>query len=540
MKYIKLALVFTAIGMLSYSCSEKPPKPGTENSSVISFEQKELHDTDYRPNVHFTPKEHWMNDPNGMFYLKGVYHLFFQYYPDGNTWGPMHWGHATSKDLVTWEEQPIALAPDDKGYIFSGSAVVDTENTSGFGTKDNPPVIAMFTYHDPQKEKDGDLAFQSQAIAYSLDQGKTWTKYSANPVIENPGIRDFRDPKMVWDAAHKQWVMVLAAHDETWFYVSKDLKKWTKTFAFGKDLGAHGGVWECPDFFPMSVEGSNEVRWVLIQSLNPGGYNGGSGTQYFVGDFDGTKFTLVDAMKKVPAEHTYWLDFGKDNYAGVTFSNIPKSDGRTIYVGWMANWEYAQEVPTKTWRSAMTLPRELKLFDENGTYRLRSQPVKELYSFASANLNEKSNYEEIKNKKLLISKEACDLSKCVATFTIPEVKKSQTYGFELTSAEDTLKFGFEGLKNRFFLDRSHMPNAQFHPKFAEDISYAPRLSNSETLQVTIVLDKTSIEIFYDNGETVMTEIFFPKYPLTQWFALPSNESFRMEHLKINQLKLKAE
>lgn len=245
----------------------------------------------FRPSFHFTPEEHWMNDPNGMFYLDGTYHLYYQYYPEGNVWGPMHWGHATTKDLINWEHQDIALKPDEKGYIFSGSAVVDLENTSGFGNDSIPPVIAMFTYHDPEGEKAGDIDYQSQAIAYSNDSGYTWTKYQDNPVIPNPGLKDFRDPKMLRDTINDQWLMVLSANDRSFFYASENLKDWKKISEFGLNTGAHNGVWECPDFFPMKVEGSDEIKWVLIQSLNPGGYNGGSGTQYFVGDFDGKQFT---------------------------------------------------------------------------------------------------------------------------------------------------------------------------------------------------------------------------------------------------------
>jgi levanase/fructan beta-fructosidase len=252
----------------------------------------------YRPNFHFTPKKGWMNDPNGMFYKNGYYHLYYQHYPDSNVWGPMHWGHAISTDMITWVEKPIALYPDEKGYIFSGSAVVDEKNTSGFGTLENPPIVAMFTYHDMVKEKVGAINYQSQGIAYSLNEGLTWTKYEQNPIIKNPNIKDFRDPKITWDAIHQQWLMVLASGDEVYFYTSKNLKDWNKISEFGKRIGAHGGVWECPDFFPMIVEGSDDYKWVLLQSINPGGPNGGSATQYFVGDFDGKKFTLDESSLK--------------------------------------------------------------------------------------------------------------------------------------------------------------------------------------------------------------------------------------------------
>ena len=231
----------------------------------------------YRPAYHFSPAAHWMNDPNGMVYYQGTYHLFFQYYPDGMVWGPMHWGHATSANLTSWKEQPIALYPDSLGYIFSGSAVVDARNTSGFGRNGQPPLVAIFTHHDPKGEKKGTETFQNQSLAYSLDAGKTWTKYAGNPVLKNPGVHDFRDPKVSWYEAGKQWVMTLATKDRITFYTSPNLKDWTKASEFGEKLGAHGGVWECPDLFPMTLNG--KTHWVLLVNLNPGGPNGGSGTQ---------------------------------------------------------------------------------------------------------------------------------------------------------------------------------------------------------------------------------------------------------------------
>ncbi|HWS60197.1 MAG TPA: glycoside hydrolase family 32 protein, partial [Flavobacterium sp.] len=340
-------MIFTTI----FSCKEG-------SLTDKKYTEEEL----YRPNFHFTPKKGWMNDPNGMFYYNGYYHLFYQYYPDSNVWGPMHWGHAISTDLITWTEKPIALYPDEKGYIFSGSAVVDLKNTSGFGSLENPPIVAMFTYHDPKKEKSGEINTQSQGIAYSLDEGLTWKKYEANPIIKNPNIKDFRDPKMTWDNIHKQWLMVLAAGDKTIFYASKNLKDWELLSDFGKNIGAHGGVWECPDFFPVHVDGSDEYKWVLLLSINPGGPNGGSATQYFVGDFDGKTFTLDKTFSQdIKEKQALYIDYGRDNYAGVTWSNISEVDGRKLFVGWMSNWQYAEKVPTEKWRSSMTIPRELVL-----------------------------------------------------------------------------------------------------------------------------------------------------------------------------------
>ncbi len=307
-----------------------------------------------------------MNDPNGMVYSKGVYHLFFQYYPDSTVWGPMHWGHATSTDLMHWDEKQIALYPDNLGYIFSGSAVIDSNNTSGLGENGNSPIIAIFTSHDTTGEKAGTIDFQTQSVAYSLDQGVSWQKYKGNPVLRNPGIRDFRDPKISWYAPQQKWIMTLATQDRITFYSSKNLIDWTRESEFGKENGAHGGVWECPDLFHLDYNGKKV--WVLLVSINPGGPNGGSATQYFIGDFDGSIF-------KVSHTNTRWIDYGPDNYAGVTWAN---TGDRKIFLGWMSNWLYADKVPTIKWRSAMTLPRDLHVEKIGTEYYLQSTPINEL------------------------------------------------------------------------------------------------------------------------------------------------------------------
>src|SRR5690606_13223753 len=303
----------------------------------------------HRPQTHFSPKETWINDPNGMVYFAGTYHLFYQHYPDSTVWGPMHWGHATSTDLVHWKHQPIALYPDSLGYIFSGSAVVDSNNTSGFGKDGRIPLVAIFTHHDPKAREAGKNNYENQSIAYSLDSGKTWTKYAHNPVVRNPGIVDFRDPKVTWYEPDKKWIMTLATKDRITFFSSKNLKEWTKESEFGEKLGVHTGVWECPDLFPMNYNG--ETIWILIVSIGDGGPNGGSATQYFTGHFDGQKFIASDSTIK-------WIDYGPDNYAGVTWSN---TGDRKIFLGWMSNWRYASRVPTVKWRSAMTILRDLSL-----------------------------------------------------------------------------------------------------------------------------------------------------------------------------------
>ncbi|MGB4846778.1 MAG: glycoside hydrolase family 32 protein, partial [Saprospiraceae bacterium] len=335
-------------------------------SSVSAQTGTEQNNEPYRPKFHFSPKAHWMNDPNGLVFHNGVYHMFYQYYPDGMVWGPMHWGHATSKDLINWEEQKIALYPDSLGYIFSGSAVFDEFNTCGLGKNHKAPLVAIFTQHNQTGKEAGLNNFENQCMAYSNDEGKSWTKYAHNPVLKNPGLKDFRDPKVMWYPLGKKWVMSLATGDHVTFYTSRDLKNWSKESEFGQAIGAHGGVWECPDLFPLDYNGKQV--WVLLVSFNPGAPNGGSTTQYFLGDFDGKVFTPSDTT-------TRYMDYGPDHYAGVTFSN---TSHRRILIGWMSNWQYAQVVPTDPWRSAMTIPRELDLKDVDGKLYLISNPVAEL------------------------------------------------------------------------------------------------------------------------------------------------------------------
>ncbi|MFM7629747.1 MAG: glycoside hydrolase family 32 protein [Algoriphagus sp.] len=442
----------------------------------------------FRPGYHFSPKQGWMNDPNGLVYVDGEYHLFFQYNPDSTVWGPMHWGHAVSKDLVTWEELPIALFPDSLGTIFSGSAVYDAENSSELGTKENPPLVAIFTYHNAVGEKEGAIDFQTQGLAYSLDKGKTWSKYAANPVLLNPGIRDFRDPKVTQitkEDGKKVWLMTLAAKDRIQFYESPNLKVWTLLGEFGQGIGAHGGVWECPELlFLKAPDGSQ--KWVLLVSMNPGGPQKGSATQYFIGDFKQGVFTPDDTMIR-------WLDYGPDNYAGVTWANLPKEQNRTLWIGWMSNWDYAQVVPTKTWRSALTLPREISLFDVDGTLLLQSAPAKELKSMKSTSYS-------VSGKESVLPSAAAEIRAEVNGDDSFSMLLSNELGEEVAITKEM------GLVT---VDRRKAGKTNFNPDFAAAHS-APMSWKAES--VRIFLDASSIEVFVNNGELVLTSLLFPTSP----------------------------
>jgi fructan beta-fructosidase len=453
-----------------------------------------------------------MNDPNGMVYYKGKYHLFYQYYPGGTEWGPMHWGHATSKDLVQWTHLPIALYPDSLGLIFSGSAVVDVNNTSGFGKNGEVPLVAIFTQHNQKGEQEHRKDFQNESLAYSLDEGTTWHKYAGNPVLPNPGITDFRDPKVMWFEQQRKWVMTLATKDRVTFYSSSDLKKWTKESEFGEALGAHGGVWECPDLFPLAYQG--KTYWVLFVSINPGAPNGGSGTQYFIGDFNGKTFHPIN-------QNTRWIDYGTDNYAGVTWSN---TGNRKIFIGWMNNWLYANKVPTVAWRGATTLPREFRLVKQYGLLSLSTQPVRELKTLemASTVLTNVS----VKSEANLSSK-----LKIKAPFKL-EIKAAELKSFALSLANDAdekLVFGYDKVKNQYYIDRRSAGNHSFSTTFPT-ISYAPRISTAKDLDLTLFVDVASVEVFADNGLSVMTEVFFPTKPISK-LSLRSDQGLAIQTLK---------
>lgn len=483
--------------------------------SLFYAKSQHIETEPHRPQFHLSPKEKWMNDPNGMVYHKGVYHLFYQYYPDSTVWGPMHWAHATSKDLLHWQHQPVALYPDSLGYIFSGSAVIDVNNTAGFG---KGAMVAIFTHHNVTGERAGRNDFQNQSIAYSLDDGKTWTKYAGNPVIKNPGIVDFRDPKVMWFEKENKWVMTLATKDRITFYSSPDLKNWSKESEFGETLGAHGGVWECPDLFPLMLNGKKV--WVLLVSINPGGPNGGSATQYFTGEFDGKSFTPFETETK-------WMDYGTDNYAGVTYSNTAN---RRILIGWMNNWQYAQVVPTKKWRGAMTIPRELYLKEVNKKIFLASKPAKEfdemlVKSSTVSNISIKNSYNL--SSKLVAKSSLFQLSLNDITANDFSIVLSNKKGEELL-------IGYDKATNQYFIDRSKSGSIAFETGFAKK-HVAPRISTNKNISLKIIADVASVELFADGGLTVMTDIFFPSAPFTS-ISVRSVKGIMVKNIQYTPLK----
>jgi len=486
---------------------------------IINAQQKVNGVTEaHRPQFHFSPSKHWMNDPNGMVYYHGVYHLFYQYYPNGTVWGPMHWGHATTKDLFNWTEKPIALYPDSLGYIFSGSIVVDKDNTSGLGKDGKVPMVAIFTHHNPKLEEKKANNFQNQSIAYSLDEGNTWIKYSANPVLPNPGITDFRDPKVMWYDIEKKWIMTLATKDRITFYSSQNLKEWKKESEFGNQVGAHGGVWECPDLFPL--ENNGKTVWVLLVSINPGGPNGGSATQYFTGTFDGSRFIPNSTAEK-------WLDYGTDNYAGVTWSNTGK---RKVFIGWMNNWQYANQVPTKNWRGATTIARDLHLELVSGKYYLRSIPVTELNAFAKVILKKKSAR---LTRELDLSAYTKDLQGRLKLDFLFNPTEDMQVTIRNKEGQELL-VGYSSRSKSYYIDRTKSGATDFEKNFAKR-HIAPRIATSAKARFSLVLDVASAELFADNGLTVMTDVFFPE-SLVNNIKISQNGNQEITNLEISSIR----
>ncbi|MEP6465179.1 MAG: glycoside hydrolase family 32 protein, partial [Parafilimonas sp.] len=386
------------------------------------------------------------------------------------------------------------------------------------GIKGKPPLIAIFTQHDTAGERAHTNTFQNQSIAYSNDAGKTWVKYKANPVLKNPGITDFRDPKVMWYNTGNKWIMTLAVKDHIAFYSSPDLKSWTLESEFGKDIGAHGGVWECPDL--ISFDDNGKQVWALIVNINPGGPNGGSATQYFIGDFDGKTFTASDNSTK-------WLDYGPDEYAGVTWNN---TDNRKIFLGWMSNWSYGQLVPSQAWRSAMTIPRNLSLVHVGNEMYISSKPVVELNSIAFS----QQYFQNITvNKSLDLSQQINDMQlPCKLDFNVEDAK-SFSVVFSNDSNE-SIVIGYNDPQHQYYINRAQSGATNFEKSFNIDRS-APRISNAANIHVTIVADVSSVELFADDGLSVMTEIYFPSKPFNK-IQLKSTQTIKIDNLNFAALK----
>ena len=470
----------------------------------------------FRPVYHHTPVYGWMNDPNGMFYKDGVYHLYFQYNPYGSVWGNMHWGHSTSTDLMHWKFEGCAIVPDAWGAIFSGSCVVDHENTAGFGKE---AVVAFYT--SAKATPWGDV--QSQSMAYSLDNGKTFTKYEGNPILTS-SEKDFRDPKVFWYAPGKHWVMMLAVGQHMEIYSSVNLKKWKKESEFGAMQGAHGGVWECPDLVEIPVEGTREKKWVLICNLNPGGPFGGSAAQYFVGSFDGKKF-----VNESPTQ-TKWMDWGKDNYATVTWNNAP--DGRCIALGWMSNWQYANNVPTRQYRSANTLARDLTLYREGQELYLKSTPSSEVKKARGKKVSIPSFKVSEKHEMVNLFEEKQGAYE--VEIVIQNAGASKIAFSLLNDKGEKVSMYYDLNRKQFVMDRSESGKVDFSKDFPA-VTVAP-VNVDKELTLRLFVDRSSIEAFGEDGKFVMTNLVFPSQPYVKMCFEADKNGYAVKTLNVYTLQ----
>ena len=470
----------------------------------------------FRPIYHHTPAYGWMNDPNGMFYKDGVYHLYFQWNPYGSVWANMHWGHSTSTDLMHWNFEGSAIVPDAWGAIFSGSCVVDHENTAGFGKE---AVVAFYT--SAKSTPWGDI--QMQSMAYSLDNGKTFTKYEGNPILTS-SEKDFRDPKVFWYAPGKHWVMMLAVGQHMEIYSSVNLKEWKKESEFGAMQGAHGGVWECPDLVEIPVEGTREKKWVLICNLNPGGPFGGSAAQYFVGSFDGKKF-----VNESPTQ-TKWMDWGKDNYATVTWNNAP--DGRCIALGWMSNWQYANNVPTRQYRSANTLARDLTLYREGQELYLKSTPSSEVKKARGKKVSIPSFKVSEKHEMVNLFEEKQGAYE--VEIVIQNAGASKIAFCLLNDKGEKVSMYYDLNRKQFVMDRSESGTVDFSKDFPA-VTVAPANVDKE-LTLRLFVDRSSIEAFGEDGKFVMTNLVFPSQPYVKMCFEADKNGYAVKTLNVYKLQ----
>lgn len=493
--------------------------------SAVCCKEMKLSDTfdtgnreKFRPTYHFSPLYGWMNDPNGMVYKDGEYNLFYQYNPYGSKWGNMSWGHAISQDLVNWKHLPVAIAPDALGTIFSGSAVVDFDNTAGFGAG---AIIAIYTQNSDR---------QVQSIAYSTDNGRTFTKYENNPVLTSEA-RDFRDPKVFWYENTKRWIMVLAVGQEMQIFSSPNLKDWIFESRFGEGQGAHGGVWECPDLFELPVEGTNDKKWVLLCNLNPGGPFGGSATQYFVGSFNGKEFVNESPSK------TKWMDWGKDHYATVTWSDAPNN--RRIAIAWMSNWQYANDVPTSQYRSPNSVPRDLSLFTVDGETYLQSAPSPELLALRDASKKRSFKVNGTRTIKEMIpgNDGAYEIELTI------ENQRADVIGFRLYNDKgEEVDMQYDMKEKKFSMDRRKSGEVSFNENFpmltwtAIEQGRNEEQGGKEALKLRLFVDKSSVEAFGDGGRFAMTNQVFPSEPYNHIDFYSKGGAYKVDSFVVYKLK----
>lgn len=494
----KCVLRLVLIGMLSV-CSLR-----MSAAAGVSYQEP------WRPQFHFTPSTNWMNDPNGMVYYDGEYHLFYQFNPWGDRWGHMSWGHAVTRDLVHWEHLPIALYEEGDVMIFSGSAVIDWKNTSGFGQGKRPPMVAIYTGHDTKRP------LQNQHLAFSNDRGRTWTKYSGNPVLDI-GDKDFRDPKVFWHEETQRWIMVVSwpTHRQIRIYNSTDLKHWVHSSDFGP-AGSVDGIWECPDLLRVpTVDSKRNQKWVLIVNVGSGAPAGGSGCQYFVGEFDGSRFSLDshggDGASTQSPQAARWLDWGPDCYAAVTWNGRAATETAPVLLGWMSNWEYANDAPTSPWRSAMTIPRSISLKEGESGWDLVQSPVAALRSLRSTRHGQRATFTQNGTQgRRSLSQFSTSVQagfECLA-----QVQGSADLVLSValkTGDQERVEWIFDFPKHEVRVDRTRSGRVDFNKTFQKQSSAPLRGVKPESWTMRWFVDASSMELFLDDGHFAKTVQFFP-------------------------------
>ncbi len=479
--------------------------PSPTSAPIVSNAQA------WRPGYHYTPQRHWMNDPNGLVYYGGEYHLYYQYNPQGDQWGNISWGHAVSPDLVTWTELAVAIPNSARVMAFSGSVVIDHDNTGGFAAPGaaTPAFVACFTGFDPVSKN------QSQHLAYSLDRGRSYTAYAGNPVIDI-GSTEFRDPKVFWHAPSRHWVMLVVAslRQEVWIYTASNLRNWTKVSTFGPAGSAAGNIWEVPDLLELPVtaaDGSAQgKRWVLVVSVNRGTIWGGSGVQYFIGYFDGSRFVAdphqnpQPAARLVNANITLWADHGRDFYAPLSFANLP--DSRVLWLGWMSNWDYASALPTQPWRGQQSLPRALDLATTPQGLRLRQTVVDEVRQLAEAQPLLALQNASLPTVSSALTTAAAQARRFMARLVFDASGLQQPLGLELLKgSSESLRVGFDPASNSVFVDRRTRS-----PSFAgqSERHDAPRVLDGAEIGLEIWVDGSTVEVFADGGCVVLSDLVY--------------------------------
>ena len=483
-----------------------------------------------RPLYHVTPPSGWMNDPNGLIYLDGEYHLFYQYIPRDrwDTTGishPAHWGHAFSPDLIHWTHLPVALETDHLGAIFSGSVVVDENDSSGF-FGGRPGLVAVFTQNNPNPSPQGP---QVQSIAYSADRGRTWTMYARNPVISNPGPPDFRDPKVFWHTTSQFWVMVVTYQgDRVRFYRSENLKNWQYTGEFGAPMGAHTAVWECPDLFTLPVDGDpGRTRWVLhLSTYHPTALSDHLGLQYFIGEFDGRTFSSDN-----PASVVLTPDYGRDNYAAITWSNLPAGDDRRLIIGWMNDWAYARRVPTEPWKGHLTVPRELRLRQRDEAVRLIQTPATELEQL-------RGEHRSLANKTITPASSVWErgVTDAMEITVVIEPGATAECGLRMhMGGGEQTTIGYDGRMSALFVDRTRSGRGDFSPDFLGRHG-GPLKPTEGAISLHIYLDRSSVEVFGNDGEVVISSLIFPETDCTGLECYAIGGDARLVSLDVYQLQ----